>query len=161
LRIYSGSSRGEHYQFQTGQAPDFSKDKVANGGAILLHSLRRDGFCYLESDGGDGVLLTKPVLFRHSELKLNVLAPLGEVRVEISDIQGKELTGYSYAECVPFSGDSLAWTPTWRNASLEQLAGRMVRIGIRLVNARLYAIRGNLGYMNDRSRLKYEQGLPL
>ena len=39
--------------------------------------------------------------------------------------------------------------------------GGVGTIRIRLVNARLYAIRGNLGYINDRSRLKYEQGLPL
>jgi len=44
-------------------------------------------------------------------MRLNVRAPHGRVRVQITDELGVPLTGYTFEDCAPFQGDKLFWTP--------------------------------------------------
>ncbi len=139
IRIYSGGTKGEHFQARTlsRDEPDYA--------AILLHRLRQDGFVYLESMAGAGYLTTRWVRLHDDQLLLNAQAPYGEVRVQIADIEGQPLPGYTFDRCEPFRGDSLAWQPSWQGrAGLAELSGRPIRIDVRLYHARLYAIHGNI-----------------
>jgi len=122
--------------------------------------LRRDGFTYLESCGGAGVIGTRPLFWKSgSPLELNVLAPAGEVRVQITDSKGAVLSGYSFGDCVPFTGDALRWKPIWReSSSVLSLPGRTLRLEVRLDNARLFAIRGNFRILTAAEVDDYEQG---
>jgi hypothetical protein len=43
--------------------------------AIIMHTLRKDGFMYLASRGNWASLTTKPLALFSPELRLNVLAP--------------------------------------------------------------------------------------
>jgi hypothetical protein len=77
------------------------------------------------------------------ELTLNVEAPYGEVQAQIMDELGEPLDGFRYEECASFTGDSLRWSPEWRDGRrFGAVRGRFVRIGVRMLNTRLYAIRG-------------------
>ncbi len=132
VRIYSSASKAEHGILKEGS------------GAILLHKLRLDGFTYLETGGGLGLLGTRPLFWRGGEIKLNVEAPWGEVRVQITDPKGFVLKGYSFQDCIPFSGDELFYEPHWRNGTqATSLKKRLIRMEIQMHNARIYAIRGN------------------
>ena len=147
IRIYSNAVRHEH------------GFRVPGDGGILLHTLRRDGFVYLESAGAAGVIGTRPLLARGGSLELNVLAPDGEVRVQVTDINGDTLPGYSFADSIPFIGDNLRWEPHWKeNRSLHNLAERTLRLEVLLDNARLYAIRGNFQVLTAPEAILYEQG---
>ena len=133
IRIYSSSSKLEHGHHLAGDDP----------GAILLHRLRLDGFVYLESDGGPGLLGTRPLFLRSGEVKLNVQSG-HEVRVQVTDIFGDPIEGYTFDDCESFRGDDLFWTPRWRNSRrLADLARQFIRLEISLNHARLYAIRGD------------------
>ena len=133
IRIYSSSSKLEHGHHLYGDDP----------GAILMHRLRLDGFVYLESDGGPGMLGTRPLFLRSGELQFNVRSGQ-EVRVQITDVDGDAVDGYGFDDCAPFRGDDLFWTPRWKHdRSLAELTGRFVRLEIRLDHARMYAIRGD------------------
>jgi len=135
LRIYSSASKGEHGQMRMNPA--------SRQGAILLHTLRRDGFVYLEPPGGTGELVTRLLLWDEGEPELNVSVPHGEARVQVLDAKGVPLEGYTYEDCIPFRGDSTRWVPEWRDGRLlAALHDRIVRLGVRLTNGRLYAIRG-------------------
>ena len=139
IRIYSGGTKGEHFQARTlsRDEPDYA--------AILLHRLRQDGFVYLESMAGAGYLTTRWVRLHDERLLLNVQAPYGEVRVQLSDIEGQPLPGYTFEQCQPFRGDSTAWQPQWQNqAGLAEHVGTPIRIDVRLYHARLYAIHGDI-----------------
>ena len=139
IRIYSGATKGEHFQARTlsRDEPDYA--------AILLHRLRQDGFVYLESMAGAGYLTTRWVRLHDERLLLNVQAPYGEVRVQLSDIEGQPLPGYTFDQCQPFRGDSTAWQPQWQNqAGLAEHVGTPLRIDVRLYHARLYAIHGDI-----------------
>jgi hypothetical protein len=132
LRIYAGGSASEH-----GHCPP-------EDGYVMAYALRRDGFAYLESEGGQGVIGTRGLYWRGGNGELNVQAPAGWVRVQVTDSKGNALPGYTFAECEAFRGDSTAWAPRWKKGrALAELSGRMLRLEISLENARLFAVRGD------------------
>jgi len=113
-------------------------------GSILAYRLHRDGFVYLESTGGVGVVGTRAVYWQGGELELNVQAQGGHVRAQVTDIAGEPLDGFSFDDCVPFSGDDTAWAATWQDGRrLAANANSLLRIEVELKSARLYAIRGD------------------
>ncbi len=82
------------------------------------------------------------------DLKLNVRAPYGRVRVQLSDRIGQALPGYTFDECVPFRGDDDLWQPVWNSAVAKgRLGGDVGRIEVELTDAELYAVRGNFQWM--------------
>ena len=125
-------------------------------GSIIAYSMRRDGFVYLESAGGSGVVGTRALYLRGGEVEFNVQSQGGYVRAQVCDTGRRTgenpsryatspLPGYTFDECEPFSGDDTAWTPRWKDGkSLADLAGQAVRLEVRLNSARLYAIRGDI-----------------
>ncbi len=132
LRFYASTSRHEH-----GHCPP-------DDGYIVAYELRRDGFVYLESDGGVGLVATRMLHWRGGELELNVQAPAGWVRVQVTDPHGTVLTGYSFEECEVLHADKPAWCPVWKDGkTMAALADQMIRVEIQLENARLYAVRGD------------------
>lgn len=132
IRIYSSASKPEHGIVRK------------SSGAILLHKLRLDGFMYLESRGGPGLLGTRPLYWRGGEVQLNVEVPWGEVRVQVTDPDGLPLENYKFEDCAPFTGDELFWEPQWQGRRrMSALSGKLIRLEARMNNARIYAIRGN------------------
>ena len=94
---------------------------------------------------GAGYLTTRWVRLHDERLLLNVQAPYGEVRVQLSNIEGQPLPGYTFEQCQPFRGDSTAWQPQWQDqAGLAEHVGTPIRIDVRLYHARLYAIHGDI-----------------
>ena len=144
LRIYSVGSRTDHGGKGTIPAGQHRT-------AMSLHTLRPDGFMYLESRSGAASILTKGFELIEGGLALNVEAPIGEVRAQVhvqTDRAPGEppavqevAEGFSAAECRPFTGDSLRWTPTWSSGrSLDELIGRTVRVEILFERGRLYSL---------------------
>ena len=136
LRICSAGGHYEHGQgLGTPEAPQ---------SALLFHELRPDGFVYLANEGGWGSISTRTLFCDGPELTLNVQAPHGEVQVEVTDDLGEPLPGFGYEDCVPFTGDDLAWTPSWKDGRrFGGVGNRYFRIGVRILNGRLYALRGD------------------
>ncbi len=132
LRIYASACTHEH-----GVPP-------AGSGSITVYRLRRDGFCFLESGGGPGLVGIRPVYWNSGEVELNVASQGGRVRARVTDPMGAPLEGYGFEDCQPFSGDDTAWTPAWKDGrKLSALSERFLRLEIELDSARLYAIRGD------------------
>lgn len=112
--------------------------------SIGTYCLRKDGMVYFESQGGEGEIGSRALLWLGGQLKVNMLCPTGEARVQITDAYGKPIAGYTFAECETFSQDSIEWEPRWvHNVSMETFKGKVIRIEIRWKTGRLYAIRGN------------------
>jgi len=167
LWIYASASNWEH-----GYTPK-------NAGCILAYRLRRDGFAFLESEAGPGLVATKPLYWRGGGVLLNVQGQGGPgetmldgelltngVRVQITDSRAVPLDGYSFKECSAFTGDNTAWSPKWKSGrTMDELKGRAIQIQIQLNNARVYAIRGNfhpfapreLAYFDEEQRIPVYQ----
>lgn len=109
---------------------------------MLLHTLRKDGFTYLESRGGWGRVATKAIVPRKPELTVNYEAPSGFVEVQVSRPDGEPVPGCRFKDCIPLQGDQVRGAVRWkRRKSLRGLLGKPVRIEFRLRDARLYAVR--------------------
>ena len=147
IRIYSSSSKLEHGYHLVGD----------DRGAIIMHRLRLDGFMYLQSNAGKGLLGTRPLIWRGGEVRLNVQSG-NEVRVQVTDIEGRPMEGYGFADCPPFNGDELFWQPRWKNGKgLSELAGKALRLDISLNHARIYAIRGDLLPVTIREAVQFQE----
>ncbi|MEK6795825.1 MAG: hypothetical protein AABZ39_13670 [Spirochaetota bacterium] len=134
IRFYSGGSKAEHFQ-----------DQTLSDAALMLHTMRLDGFFRLESYVTKAKIMTRSVVFTGERLMLNVRAPHGRVRVEICENDGTPVSGYTFDECIPFTGDELFWQVKWRSKTTAALvSGRRYHIAVELMSAELYAIRGDI-----------------
>lgn len=105
-----------------------------------FYSIRKDGFCGLETCGSDGKIITKAFQLLKPDLTLNVAAETGVVRAAILDGSGQPYEGFSYDDCEPISCDSTAVTPRWKERNLSELVGKRFRLGIQMDSAILYSI---------------------
>ena len=116
--------------------PGYEEDR----GAICLAVLRRDGFVSLDADEGEGVLLTRPLVWRGSTLWVNADAAEGEVEVEVLNEDGAVLGDWSRAQALPLSEDGVRLEMNWNGSGdLGNLRGQLVRLRFYLRNADLYA----------------------
>ena len=103
---------------------------------------RVDGFVSLQAGDQIGEIVTKPLIFAGDQCELNVAATGGHVRVEILDAEQQVLDGFRLQDCQPIDVDEIAYKVKWRgDRSLASLAGKPVRLRIRLQNADLYSLR--------------------
>lgn len=64
------------------------------------------------------------------------------MRVELQDEAGRAIPGFTMRECPEIYGDELERLVRWNGASdVSTLAGRKVRLRVRLKDADLYAFR--------------------
>jgi hypothetical protein len=109
--------------------------------AISRAILRLDGFMSAEAAYEGGWIITPPLTFEGSRLELNLDTGAGGVaRVEILDAAGKPIPGYGLAQADELNGNNVRMPVTWKgSANLAPLAGKSVRLHIRMRAARLYA----------------------
>ena len=71
---------------------------------------------------------------------MNVAAAGGELTVEVLDEAGNAIEHLGRGRCVPVTGDATQQAVTWGNGgTLEEVAGRPVRLRFHLRDAALYS----------------------
>lgn len=110
---------------------------------LRRYSLRLDGFAAVVAPYNGGELLTKPLTFTGKELTLNfATSAAGGIRVEVQDIDGKPIPGFTLAESVETIGNEIDRVVRWKGgADVSALASRPSRLRFVLKDARLYALR--------------------
>ena len=109
---------------------------------------REDGIMSLEAPT-EGKCTTVPLIFSGRALQVNAWTRYGgEIRVELVDATneamsfGEIVTGRSFEDCDPISGDAPRHVVTWRgDPDLSTLIGRPIRLRLWMRRARLYAFR--------------------
>lgn len=134
LWIYYFGTNHDHARRLDAKA---SKEENAISRAIL----RLDGFVSAEADYEGGVLMTPPLRFEGSKLELNLDTGAGGwARVELLEESGKPIPGFGMPEADELNGNDVRMTVTWRGkADVSALAGKAVRMRIRMRAAKLYA----------------------
>ena len=150
LRIYSAATVELHMRSGSGQ---FHRRGEIPPSHILLHTLRRDGFMYLESKGNWATFMSMPMVLLKPELSMNALGPHGEVLFQLTDQHGRPVDGYRFEDCEPLIEiDDLAAPLRWKGMSLEPVTDRIVRLEVRFRHTRLYAIRGEFHFADALAR---------
>jgi len=114
--------------------------------------LRTDGLVSVRANYTGGELITRPVTFQGGDLLLNfATSAAGSIRVEIQDIHGNPLPGFSLDDSPSLFGDKLEHAVRWRRPAtadswtdsgpLVNLAGKPVRLRFVMRDADLYSFR--------------------
>jgi len=106
-------------------------------------SLRPWGFGSINAGYQGGEVITKPLTFAGSELRINFsTSAVGSIRVEIQDAEGRVLPGYALEDMEPVFGDQLDFPVFWKDHnSVNKLAGRSVKLRFELKDADVFSIR--------------------
>lgn len=118
--------------------PHNSRQRVPGIGLVKL---RKEGFISMRGPKNGGVLNTRQLLWPGGELVVNANAVAGEFKVRVTDVNRKVLPGFDYGDCEPLQGDHVAHQVRWKERSINELAGKVVRIEFFLRNADLYTFR--------------------
>ncbi len=113
------------------------------GSAVRRYSLRLDGFVSINAPARKGgELLTKPLTFTGSTLHLNFASSVaGGIRVELQNLDGSAIKGFSLDDCPEVFGDSVDRTVTWKSGSdLSKLSGKPIQIRFAMRDADLYSM---------------------
>jgi len=109
--------------------------------SVGLAKLPRDRFASINAGDKIGTLITRPVDFQGSRLHVNAaVAQGGELRVGVLTHEGKPISGYRAADCVPIHGDGIDLPVSWKaKAKLVGLDHFQVRFRFQLKNAKLFS----------------------
>lgn len=110
---------------------------------IRRYTLRPDGFVSIEAPYAGGELVTRPLKFSGSQMRINFsTSAVGSLRVEIQDAGGKPLPGFALADCLPIVGDRIDGPVAWTaSGDVSSLAGQAIRLRFVLSDADLFAFR--------------------
>ena len=110
--------------------------------ALRRYSLRLDGFVSVQAAYAGGELLSKPLTFEGSEMRLNMAtSAAGSIAVELLDASSNAvIDGFALADCLEIFGDGVDQLVRWEgDHNLSAVAHRPVRIRFRIADADLYA----------------------
>lgn len=112
------------------------------GNSLRRYTLRLDGFVSVNAPASGGELVTRPLRFTGSALFLNFsTSAVGSVRVELQDLEGKPLPGFTLDDCAEHFGDTVDRPVVWKHGTdVSRLAGQPVRLRFVLQDADLYAL---------------------
>jgi len=137
----------EWWLYYTGY--DGYHDDTEAEGSLGLIKFRKEGFVSIRADarGQESYVITRPILWPGGELVINADAKSlskgwiseGYVKVAVTDLHRKLYEGFTYDESVPFSGDAVRHTMKWKNAQMDALKGKLVRLEFALKHADLFA----------------------
>ncbi len=106
------------------------------------YTLRTDGFSSINAPYQGAEVLTKALVFSGQSLIINfATSAAGAIRIEIQDTSGKSIPGYGLADAPEIIGDDIARMVSWKGTrTVEALAGKTIRLRIRMKDADLYSI---------------------
>jgi len=105
---------------------------------IGLARMPVDRYVAREATGGDGQLVTRPVVLEGRGLTVNA-AVEGRLQVRIRDLQGKPLVGFDLDDCEPIRGDSVRHAVRWKGGAMPP-AGAPVQLEFVMTKGQLFGI---------------------
>ncbi|MBN64778.1 MAG: hypothetical protein CME20_25750 [Gemmatimonadetes bacterium] len=123
---YPVVSGAQIYFMYTGNS---ERHGVPSGTAFGLATMRLDGFVSVEAEGFmEGILVTRPHHWHAAEVRVNVHALHGGLKVQLQDEMGHAFAGFGDADCQPICADAIDEVVTWKGGDVRSLQGRMVAL---------------------------------
>lgn len=134
----------------SGESPNLKNDETGSPGRMRnvmyagastgLATLRRDGFAFMKPKDEEGRLTTRLLSFSGTHLFINGNFSDGELQVEILDVNGRIIEGYSRYDCLPVSSDKTKVEIQWKERnSLVNVKKQPIHIRFYLRNGELYS----------------------
>jgi hypothetical protein len=110
------------------------------GMCIGLATLKRDRWVGAVAGAQQGELLTRPFQLTGTEIKFNAEFGQGRLLAELTDSEGKTLTGFGRDDSQLGKKVGLEQALTWKEGELGRLKGKEVCLRVLLTKAELYAV---------------------
>ena len=128
---------------------------------IVIFKMRQDGFIRLTSadKNSDSLVAFREVCWNGGELSVNISAENATCAVYemVTQAFDTELR-LSHEDCKPFSGNSCAWHPRWKNgATLDDFKGKTIVFEIKFRDGSIYSCSGNGTALMDLEAERYRQ----
>jgi len=106
------------------------------------YTLRIDGFVSVNAPLSGGELITRTLTFAGKELEINYsTSAAGQVLVELQDLHGKAIPGFTLDDCEPIYGDHIGRAVKWEGRrDVSALAGKPIRLRFEMSDADLYSL---------------------
>lgn len=120
--------------------PEYDNSAEQLGGVGVVKQ-RLDGFISADVDHKGGWIETPPITFRGNRLRLNIdTGAMGTAFVELRDADGKQIPGFTLADCEEIAGNYIDQAVYWKGGTdVSALEGKPVRLYFKLKRAKLYA----------------------
>lgn len=107
-----------------------------------LATIKPDRFVALQAGKEVADLVTHGFNLPSNKVYVNAITGNnGWIRLEILDVDGKPIEGFTEADCTPLTGDSIIHAVHWKGADTgTTIAGRPVRIRLKARNADVFSI---------------------
>jgi hypothetical protein len=144
LWVYYGGAKNHHDWYITGKYEGIdhpeARDMSKVGYYLGLAKMRLDGFVSLDtSPHRDGLIVTRTFFPEGNRIVINAkVEGDGYIDIEVTDIAGIAVPGYSRAECDTFRGDSVGHVMTWNGKPDAQFSG-YYKLNIYMRKASLYS----------------------
>jgi hypothetical protein len=112
---------------------------------LRRYAFRTDGLASVQAGHEGGYVLTRPVTFSGNRLQVNYsTSAAGSLRVELLDLQGRPIPGFSATDCIEMVGNELARTVRWAAGdALDAWKEKPVRLRFILKDADLFSFQFN------------------
>ncbi|MDX9973977.1 MAG: hypothetical protein RBU21_13415 [FCB group bacterium] len=109
---------------------------------LRRYTLRIDGFGSIHAKLQEGEFTTKPFTFTGSELSINAAtSAAGTIKVELRDMDGAPIPGFTLDDCDLIYGDSLDRRVSWKgNRGIDALAGKPIVLRFVMREADVYSL---------------------
>lgn len=155
--LYSEGNKGAH-----GRESSQQKSTDESLSSLMLHTLRKDGWMALASEGDWASFQTKPFSLRSPGIRLNAAAPYGEVRYQLTNEKSEPIEGFTFDECLPLrNGDTLNFELRWKNRDLNSLVNQPLRLEMKFRQARIYALDMAHHFLDAHDMRLLQDGKPL
>ena len=113
-------------------------------------ALRTDGFVSIKAPYSGGEFLTRPLRFKGTDLVLNYsTSAVGSIRIEVQDIDGQSIPGFSLEESPVLFGDRIEHAVKWTRPGFlptdpmkfDRLSEDAIRLRVVMKDADLYSLR--------------------
>ncbi|HOV33934.1 MAG TPA: hypothetical protein PLX23_11300 [Candidatus Hydrogenedens sp.] len=108
---------------------------------IQRYLLRIDGFTCIRTGYLEGLIKTKPIIFKGENLYLNFASSAaGHIQVEIQDKDGKPVPGYELSDSIPLIGNRIDIKPAWKSGkNVSELQGTPIILLFKMKDTDLFA----------------------
>ncbi|MHB8900566.1 MAG: hypothetical protein ACYC6Y_17575 [Thermoguttaceae bacterium] len=157
IRIYSESHRYGH-----GREGAFRQLHQEPLSAMVLHTLRRDGFMFVRPRGDWGRMLSKPFALKAPEITASIDARYGEARFQLTDLKSQPLPGLTFDDCQPIRAvDGTEEPVRWKNGLPDDAMRQPLRLEIKFFGANLYGLRARWQWLDAQAAHMLEDGKPI
>ncbi|TVR56108.1 MAG: hypothetical protein EA426_14080, partial [Spirochaetaceae bacterium] len=115
---------------------------VGDGTRMRRFTTRLDGFVSINAPSQGGEFVTEPIVFTGDALFLNLsTSAAGSVELEVLDADEKRIDGFGFDEFGVIFGDEIEMKIQPKDRRFGELAGRPVRLRMKLRDADVFALR--------------------